>query len=127
MLATRCDLHYLQYLGCVLAGLGLVDALELDVHIGLRLHVGQVATKRQALMLFVELLDGVGDDPEPGFLLDLACGVSAEARARWHGKAWHVTAWSIMSDGQRNLPGRRVGTRIPPSARTAEIETRPFA
>lgn len=45
VLATRHGADHLQHLCGILARLGLVDGLQLDVHLGLRLHVGELARK----------------------------------------------------------------------------------
>lgn len=58
------------------AGFVLVDVLQLDVDVRLGLHVGETAGDRQDLVLFVEVLDCLCDDPEAGLDLVLE-GVSA--------------------------------------------------
>lgn len=60
-----------QHLSHVLPSLGLVDALELDVDVGLCLHVWYITWQWQTAVLLVELTHRVGDDPEARPLLDL--------------------------------------------------------
>lgn len=60
-----------QHLSHVLPSLGLVNALKLNVDLGLRLHVRYIPRQWQTVVLLVELTHRVGDDPEARPLLDL--------------------------------------------------------
>jgi hypothetical protein len=64
-------LRSLKDLGGVLARLRLVDVLELDVDLGLGLHVRDATAEWQAAVLGMETLDRLGDDPEAGPLCNL--------------------------------------------------------
>lgn len=76
VLATWRLLDCLEDLGHIFSGFGLVDILELDVHLGLRFHIGQIPRQWQTAVLVVKGLDGVSDDPKARLLPSLKNCVS---------------------------------------------------
>jgi hypothetical protein len=68
-------LYYLENFGGVFLGLCLVDALQLDIHARLRLHIGYIAGQGQGFVPIVEGLDCIGDKPKTRFLTGLDSSV----------------------------------------------------
>lgn len=79
ILATRRFVDRPKDLLHILSSFGSVQVLELNVHLGLCLHVRHISLEWQTTMCLIKLLDGIGNYPEACLLLDLEVHISVFA------------------------------------------------